>query len=180
MISIIVAFPKLENAKSIKSILVRGGYSVNAVCTSGSQVLQYANELRDGVVVCQGQLRDMVYQDLYQELPPHFQMLLVDSQNTCSHKAADDIVCLTMPLKVYELLKTLETMEESIERKRKKRKAAPRPRTAEEQEILTRAKARLMEQKGMTEEEAHHYIQKNSMDSGRGLVETARIVLRLM
>ena len=34
-----------------------------------------------------------------------------------------------------------------------------------------------MEQKGLTEEEAHHRLQKRSMDEGRRLVQTARQVL---
>ena len=33
---------------------------------------------------------------------------------------------------------------------------------------------------GMTEEEAHRYIQKCSMDSGTNLVETAEMVLSMM
>ena len=37
-----------------------------------------------------------------------------------------------------------------------------------------------MAKKQISEEEAHRYIQKNSMDSGRGLVETAQMVLRMM
>jgi AmiR/NasT family two-component response regulator len=32
----------------------------------------------------------------------------------------------------------------------------------------------------MTEEEAHRYLQKTSMDSGTNLVETAQMVLSMM
>ena len=38
----------------------------------------------------------------------------------------------------------------------------------------------MMERQGMTEEEAHRYIQKSSMDSGNSLAETARMLLCLM
>ena len=37
-----------------------------------------------------------------------------------------------------------------------------------------------MERNNMTEEEAHRYIQKCSMDSGTNLVETAQMVLTLL
>ena len=37
-----------------------------------------------------------------------------------------------------------------------------------------------MERNGMSEEEAHRYIQKCSMDSGTNLVETAEMVLSMM
>ena len=37
-----------------------------------------------------------------------------------------------------------------------------------------------MERNHMTEEEAHRYLQKTSMDSGTNLVETAQMLLTLM
>ena len=40
--NVIVAFPKIENARSIKSILVKHGFQVGKVCFTGAQVLQYA------------------------------------------------------------------------------------------------------------------------------------------
>ena len=39
---------------------------------------------------------------------------------------------------------------------------------------------RMVEQGRMTEEEAHRYIQKCSMDSGTNMVETAEMVLSMM
>ncbi len=45
--------------------------------------------------------------------------------------------------------------------------------------LIDRAKALLMERNGMTEEEAHRYIQKCSMDSGTNIVETAQMVISL-
>ena len=51
MPSIIIAFPKLDDAKLIKNILVRNGYDVNALCTTGAQVISMANSLDDGIVI---------------------------------------------------------------------------------------------------------------------------------
>lgn len=39
MTNIIVVFPKIENAKSIRNVLVRNGFSVTAACTTGAQAL---------------------------------------------------------------------------------------------------------------------------------------------
>ena len=50
----------------------------------------------------------------------------------------------------------------------------------EEIKIMEQAKTLLMEQNHMTEEEAHRYIQKRSMDNGTGMVETAEMILSLM
>ena len=50
----------------------------------------------------------------------------------------------------------------------------------DEQEMIAEAKALLMERNNMTEEEAHRYIQKRSMDNGTDLTETAQMILSLL
>ena len=52
--------------------------------------------------------------------------------------------------------------------------------TAEEKELILKAKALLMDRNTMTEPEAYRYIQKCSMDSGTNIVETAEMVLSIM
>jgi len=69
MSSIIVAFPKIEDAKAIKNLLVRNGYDVAAPCISGAQVINLADSLSDGIIVCGYKLGDMVYSELYDYKP---------------------------------------------------------------------------------------------------------------
>ena len=52
MANIIVVFPKIEDAKNIRNLLVRYGFSVSAVCTTGAQAISTADGLDDGIVVC--------------------------------------------------------------------------------------------------------------------------------
>ena len=51
-------------------------------------------------------------------------------------------------------------------------------RSPEEEALLSRAKALLMDRRGMTEGQAHRFLQKKSMDSGARLAETARQLLK--
>ena len=44
MISVIVVFPKLEEAKSIKNLLVRNGIDVIAACSTGAQVMNLTDD----------------------------------------------------------------------------------------------------------------------------------------
>lgn len=53
----------------------------------------------------------------------------------------------------------------------------PKKRTEREKKIISDAKNLLMERNHLSEEEAHKYIQKLSMDSGNNLVETAEMIL---
>ncbi|MGN0483378.1 MAG: ANTAR domain-containing response regulator [Lachnospiraceae bacterium] len=180
MISIIVVFPKIENAKNIKSILVRSGYEVTAVCTTGSQALQVVNNLDGGVVVCGYRLADMMYEELLDYLPKGFEMLLVTSKANWAEREVEDLVCLPMPLKVQELTQTVNMMICTMRRKQKKKKARPRERTAEEKQCIEKAKQCLMERNNFSEQEAHRYIQKTSMDSGTDMVETAQMILSMI
>lgn len=180
MINVIVAFPKIENGKSIKNILIKSGFQVGSVCVTGAQVLQNTDMLGAGIVVCGYRLQDMMYTELHDYLPPHFQMLMVASPNLCEEREIEDIVCLSMPLKVHELVSTVEMMTYTMERQRKKRKAVPKQRTEEEKQEILQAKELLMVRNNMTEEEAHRYIQKSSMDSGTGLTETAQMILSML
>ena len=84
MTNVIVAFPKPEDAKSIRNILVKNGFPVVAVCTSGAQTLQYADDLHNGVVVCGYRLTDMIYSQLREDLSEQFDMLLLASRRFTS------------------------------------------------------------------------------------------------
>ena len=54
MANIIVVFPKIEDAKNIRNLLVRYGFSVSAVCTTGAQAISTADGLDDGIVAVIG------------------------------------------------------------------------------------------------------------------------------
>lgn len=179
MANVIVAFPKLEDAKKIRSILVKNGFEVAEVCTCGAQAIHGADRLLDGIVVCGGRFSDMVYEELHSCLPPGFSMLLLASPGVFSGKAQDSVVCLGLPLKVHELISTLLEMEERLHGGQRK-KAEPRKRSRKDQEIIVYAKGLLMDRKEMTEGEAHRYMQKRSMDSGLELAETARRIVSLL
>lgn len=180
MTNIIVAFPKQDNARNIKKILMQNGYHVASVCITGAQVLQSAGELGGGIVVCGYRFVDMMYTELHEYLPEQFEMLLVAAPTNCVSRDVENLVCLSMPLKVNELLQTVEMMEYTITRRRKKAKRAPKERTEEEYDLIREAKALLMERNNLSEEEAHRYIQKRSMDNGTGLTETAQMILSLL
>ena len=132
MTNIIVAFPKQDTARNIKKILMQNGHHVDAVCTTGAQALQNANELDGGVMVCGYRFADMMYTELHEYLPPQFEMLLVASPGNCGERDVENLVCLSTPLKINELLQTVEMMEYMITRRRKKARQKPKERSEEE------------------------------------------------
>ena len=180
MINIIVVLPKIEEAKGIRSLLMKNGFTAVMACTTGAQALSQMDEWNDGIVICGYKLTDMLYSGLHECLPEGIDMLLLASQNVMPDCRDHSIVCLTLPLKVHDLLDTVSMMSQAITRRRKKAKQKPKVRSEKELALLKEAKELLMERNHMTEEEAHRYIQKCSMDSGTGMVETAQMVLTIM
>ncbi|MDE7251288.1 MAG: ANTAR domain-containing protein [Lachnospiraceae bacterium] len=181
MTGVIVVLPKIEDARNMKNLLVRNGISVLGVCATGAQAIALADGLSDGIVLCGYKLADMLYSQLREDLPPGFEMLLMASgQVIGSGIAASDIMCLVMPIKVHDLINTVDMMIQGIERRKRKRREAPRERSQGDRQLIEEAKIVLMNRNHMSEEEAHRYIQKCSMDSGTNMVETAQMVLTMM
>ena len=85
-----------------------------------------------------------------------------------------------MPLKVYDLINTVEMIQETQQRARRRRRKGIRERNESERQIIEQAKALLMERNHMSEDEAHRYIQKTSMAGGNNMAETARMILTVM
>ena len=168
MADIIIAFPKLDDAKNLRKLLVRNGYDVNMVCDSGAQI-----------VISGYKFSDMHYSEINDYLPKGFAMLLLASPAKLADCDLDGIVSLAMPFKVQDLLNTLEMMMVQYNRWKKKQKKKPKVRSENDRKVITAAKELLMERNQMTEDEAHHYIQKLSMDSGTNIVETAEMILEL-
>ena len=183
MAGVIVVFPKSDDAKSIRNLLVRNGYDVAAVCTSGAQALSAADRIGSGVVVCGYKYPDMLYEELYENVMSSFAMLLLASGRALGEGVVEGVVSVAMPLRVQELLSTLDMVMHQLDRRRRKHRMMPPlppARSEKEKKTIQEAKALLMDRNHMSEEEAHRYLQKTSMDSGTNLVETAEMLLALM
>ena len=180
MINVIVLFSKIEEARNIRNLLVRNGFNVCAVCTTGYQAIEEAENLASGIIVCGAQYADMMVNELKEELPDGFEMLLIASAKFLEEGGVEGVVSLSLPLRLGELLATLEMMVDEAGRRKKKARLTPKVRSREDKAILDQAKGVLMERNHMSEEEAHRYIQKRSMDNGTNLIETAQMILALM
>ncbi len=178
ILRIIVAFPQLSDAKKLKSLLQQNGYDDITACNSAAQVISLANESDGGIVLCGYRLSDMYYREIYRYLPKEFRMLLIASPAKIEECSLGSIMSLAMPIHTHELISTMETMLLELYQPRKKTlRPMPKKRTEREKKIISSAKNLLMERNHLSEEEAHKYIQKLSMDSGNSLVETAEMIL---
>ena len=115
MSKIIVVFPKKDTATNIRNILVRNGLAVTGIGTTGAQAIQSAETLDEGIVICGYKMLDMMYTELREYLPDTFEMLVIASPDKWGDGIVNGVVGLTMPLKVHDLLSTLNMMLQAIE-----------------------------------------------------------------
>ncbi len=179
MIQLIIALPQIEDARGIRSILLKNGFNVTGVCTTGAQVLSQIDGLNEGIIVCGYKMNDMMYSELRDCLPPGFDMLLMASRRALQECPDNNIVCLSMPFKVHDLIDTVSMMSSAMIRRRRKNRGKPKVRGAGEEALIKEAKELLMARNNMSEEEAYRYLQKCSMDSSTNMVETAQMVLAM-
>lgn len=179
MANIIVVFPKAEDAQSICRILRRRGYSVKG-CTGSTSALQLVDDLGEGIVVCPYQIKGMLYDRLYEMLPPSFSMLLIARSQVISAGLPEGVEGLELPLRAADLVDKIEEMAASGAGQKRVALHGKASRSAHQQEEIAQAKALLMASRNWTEEEAHRYLTRTSMDSGRSLVQTAGMIISLM
>ena len=71
-------------------------------------------------------------------------------------------------------------MAQSYIMKKRRERKKPKVRGEKERAVIEEAKLILMQRNHMTEEEAHRYLQKNSMQSGVNLLEMAQMVIGML
>ena len=179
MSSIVIALPKIEDAKKIRAVLARHGCTGASVCTTASNALSSACELGSGVLICSHRLPDMNYLDLSECMPRDFEMLLLASARVIC-EVPTSILSVQMPVKASDLVNTVNMILTQQERRKRKEKKKPKARSWKEQNYISNAKMMLMQRNHLSEDEAYRYIQKSSMDSGTNMVETAQMLLMLL
>lgn len=179
VLNIVVVFPKKEIVLKVKNVLIKNGFDVSAVCVTGAQAIQAVERLEAGVVVCGIRFADMIYNELKERIPDTFEMVVIAGNAQWQEYGDDDVIYLPLPLKAYDLVDTVSDLLTDIHRRLKREREKPNKRSSADQGVINQAKSLLMEKNGLTEEEAHRYLQKRSMDNGTNMVETAYMVLQV-
>lgn len=176
MEKVIVAFESEKSCKRVRELLENSGTAECIVCRSADQVRRAAGKLGVITVVCGYKFPDGSAEALFEDLPPSCTMLMLAVQSLLDLCRNEDIFKLAAPVAKGDLVASVRLLLQVG--RRLERFIRPR-RSTEEQALIDQAKQVLMERHGMTEEQAHHFLQKKSMDSGAKLIQTAQLVLGL-
>ncbi len=173
---VVIAMPRREDGLRLKQIIIRSGvWDEIITCTRGNDVIQAIEEKEISLVITVRKLKDLGYEELSSCMPSDLPMiLLVKDPDIIPFSTG--IVPLELPFRTERLLTLLRKYLPETAPVRRPRKPK---RSLEEQKIIDDAKALLMEQKDLSEPDAFRYLQKNSMDTGKSMVEAAQMILLL-
>ena len=177
MWKVIVAFENSANAVRIKETLESSGDFSCIVCRSAAGVKRTARKLRVRTVVCGFKLTDQSCESMYHDLPEGCSMLMVAPQTRLELCETEGIFKLQSPIRRGELLASVRMLAQFQRTAPRGKAKGPAQRSEEELALVARAKTVLMDRHGMTEEQAHRFLHKQSMDAGAKLTDTAKLIL---
>ena len=169
---IALAFSRGETAEKIRRMLEGSGYDVSAVCHSRAELLRTLSGMDETIVIMGYKLPDGIADEVYEDIEGRHKLISIVKAEHSHEIYNQDIFVVKLPINRQILLNAIETFVGMIERSRHRKQ-----RSGEEAQIINDAKAYLMENHAMTEETAHRFIQKRSMDTGAKFIDTARQIL---
>lgn len=169
---VVLAFAKEETALKVKKMLDGSGYEILTICYSVSEIARLTSSGEEFLLIMSYKLRDGTLDDVLNDLPRMYQIMVLIKAEYCEYIQNSSVFVVPLPIHRSELLQSVEMLAGSIALRRKKR-----GRSEDEQKIIKAAKLKLMDEHGMTEDSAHRFIQKRSMDTGAKFVDTARMIL---
>lgn len=174
MDKVIVAFENVKSSERVREILESSGTATCIVCRSASEVKRVLGEQHISTVVCGFKLPDESAEGMFGDFPSSCSMLMVAVQSILNLCQNSDIFRLASPVSRGDLIASVRMLVQMGHRL----ETFIRPKRSEEElSVIREAKALLMDRHGMTEEQAHRFLQKKSMDSGAKMVQTAKLVL---
>ena len=174
MDKIIVAFENDNNRKRISEMLDSSGITVRGSCRSGAEAIRAIRKMSGGIVICGYKFPEMTVTDLAYDLGSLAMILAIAPPQQLDLCRNDNVFKLPTPFSKGDLVSSIRML---LQMEARHFKASPSRRSERETADINKAKELLMTKNGMTEEEAHRFIQRRSMDTGAKASETARLII---
>lgn len=173
--SVIVVFESEKDREAIASLLEKNGLPVRCACRGGQEAIRAAKQQDGSVLVCGYKFPDMTAERMAHQLSGSgVTMLMVARGSLLDLVESDSIFRIPAPFRPAELVGAVRML---VQLAGQRRHGAAKERSRDEKERIGQAKALLMEHAHYTEEEAHRYLQRQSMETSLKLTEVARLIL---
>ena len=171
MARIVIACAEEESRTKLSQLLASSGFIVFRCCASGSELRRAINECEDGIVVMMGAPKDCKPDELQWDYGDRIQILLIARPLVLDSCEAPEIFRLPLPLSSQTLIGAVQMLSQLHQMRLPKRAGT-------EKETVEQAKRRLMEQQGITEPEAHRFLQQYAMNHGVKMTDYAAQILQ--
>ena len=173
---LLIAAPQGVAAR-LEGILATAHISPAAVYCTGEEALAAAQDAH-ALLLTSWRLPDMTGPELARKLPAAGVMMIVPGDYDPQELEGADVLTLHNPISQDALIQAVRAMcycgakLQALEKKAQKLE-----RQLAERKVIERAKGKLMDLLHLSEKEAHYRIQKQSMDTGRRIVDIAQDIL---
>lgn len=171
---IILAFSSDTTGGKIRSMFEGSGYLIHRnICHSGAELLRTIQEYDEALVIMGFKLPDMTANEMFEHLEDGFRLMSIVKPENVEYIEYDDILVVPIPVSRQRLVSSVNVFLGNIPGRRRS------VRSGEDNKIIEQAKLFLMETYHMSEQQAHRFMQKRSMDVGAKLIDTARTILNM-
>lgn len=170
MAKIVVAFRDHKTAESITSLLRESGYEVIRICTSGNEVKRTFGLIQDGILISGWRLKDRNLDQVIEDLNEHVEILCISKSEYFENIRSVRVFHLSPPVKKSVLAAWADMLIQLHYQRLPRRDEA-------DKQIIDKAKEKVMREKNISEQEAHRYLQKLSMQLGIRMSQVAERIL---
>lgn len=167
---VFVAFPNKNTALAVAKTAMSAGFNVACAVLSANALRQKLGYYDGGIVICGCRFSDANINELLQDIPETFGIILIGTPDMLNNCDCERAVKLAVPINTAQLVCYMDML-------RPEPSNAHRSRSPEDRAIIDKAKRFLINHYNMTEPQAHKYLEKKSMETGRTLAETAKRIL---
>lgn len=172
---VVLAFSNEGTARKIRQMLDGTGLETDrAVCRTGAELLRRIESYDEPLVIMGYKLPDMVVDEVYENAGDDCRIISIVKPERLDDIANEDIFVIPLPVSRQKLLSSIGVFLGRVPEEKPKGGRSP-----EDAKLIDEAKLLLMERFHMTEQQAHRFIQKRSMDTGAKFVDTAKLILNM-
>ena len=169
MKTILIASTKGEKRLKLSKLLHAVNYHSFETAVSVAEIASFVQQEREGVLIV-ASMNITALSEIDRFLPTGWDIIAIFPSGMPQPFYSSSLTVLHAPVSRIELTETLSSlMAFSVFRKT--------DYGVNKSEIIAEAKRKIMREKNADENSAHRYLQKKSMESGKSLFETAKVIL---
>jgi response regulator NasT len=172
--TVFIAFDNKKTSVSIAKMVISEGFEVGGIAKDLINLKTMLSYYKGGILIIGSKFSTMYLDEILEDISDDVDVVLIGSIKQLETCHDERVFKLALPLLKNDLICSLEMfvgVDNAVEISTQK--------STEDKKIINRAKRILIDRYNMNEEQAHRYIQKKSMDSGKKLADIAKIIAAL-